>query len=98
MTITIISLYSGHSADHFVGAVLGSLTDEQKQAIVSKHLQNIGRGEVGEDVDEIGFAEVEVGPEIPRELAVWTQDGFESGDMSGDVEAFGPEDIAGNMD
>jgi len=73
------------------------ITDEQKQAIVQKHLLSIGRSGIGEDVDEIGFAEVEVGPETPYELTNWAKNGFESGDMTDDVGDFGPGDVADQM-
>jgi hypothetical protein len=62
MKVTIVTVYRGETAETYVGAVLGSVSAEEREAMADAF-------EVDEDEeDTIGFQEVELAEE-PRELA-----------------------------
>ncbi len=60
-TITIITLYDDDSCDHFVGAVDGMLSPEQKAGIAARLNATLGPpDEEGEDGRTVGFRVTEL--------------------------------------
>lgn len=70
MTITIVTLYRGHSAETYVAAVKGELTPEQKRGFIDRFQVNEAKDD--DDEDTMGFAVVEL-HEQPEHLTTVMQ-------------------------
>jgi hypothetical protein len=63
MKVTIVTIYRGATAETYVGAVLGSVTDEGRRRIAAAFGVNEDEGDEGdEDHDTIGFQEADAVP------------------------------------
>ena len=60
MKITIVTLYRGETADHYVGAVQGSLTHDQRLEVAKGLDAEYGVEEDDEDGRYVYFRETEV--------------------------------------
>lgn len=80
--ITIVTLYRGKTADHYVGAIQGSLTHAQRLEVAKGLHAEYGVEEDDEDGRYVYFREVEISA-TPADLTVVQN--IDDEDYSGDT-------------
>ena len=68
MKITVMTLWDEDRADHFVGAILGSVSDEDRRGIAESF--EADAEDDGESLRVIYFAEIEAYNNVPQALSM----------------------------